>query len=319
MNWNGQREALNHLIQKRVEIERSANLQADYDAARLRKINSALYTRPVFLPLKLELPATGQATPLRDTTKGVGYDVIITGIKTDTPNRDIIIRQLESERPLAYFGDEMNLHLRADEIAGTTTTVGGGQLGVFYLPSPIVIKANNRITVEMFKTDTTGSPEQANIVLIGVRVFNKSYGELLLDAEEKNKIAFYLKARETPQIRFLKQRVDFRTAGVGGIAENLYTPQVEEPLLVRGCRTSLRQSLIEVRSEGEPVWTISPTPIWAVGAEDDLGHDNYLWFSRPVYLHSGNTLEISRVINSVDGVNIDPQLNNTITWICETV
>jgi len=71
--------------------------------------------------------------------------------------------------------------------------------------------------------------------------------------------------------------------------------------------------------QGEPTWTAEPTPIWAVAAEDELVSENYHWFSKPVFLHSKNTIEISKITNSIDGSLIDAQTGNSITWICETV
>lgn len=319
MNWNGQRESLNALINNRRTPELSGKLQAEFNAKRRSKIQSAADCRPVYLPLQFNLYAAGQISSYRDMTDGLSYDVIIVGIKADQQIRDIIIRRTEDEKPIVYVGDEDNLFLRLDEIAGMSATNGGGQIGTFYLPSPILLKANNRITVEMFKTETTGTAEQANIVLIGLRVFNPQYGELLIDAAEKQRIEQILQMREAPRNVFLKTVINFDSAAAGGTARNIYTPQVQEPLLIRGVRTTLRHSSLEVRIQGEPNWTIEPTPCWAIAGEDELGHDNYQWFPKPIFLHSGNTIEVPLVTNSIDGTNIDDQTGNTITWICDTV
>jgi hypothetical protein len=319
MNWNGQREIVNHLIAKRSDPANGSRLQTDFNAKRRAKVQSAINTRPVFMPLQFTLPAAGQVSGVRDTTESVNYDVIITGIKTDVQTRDIIIRRTEDEKPVAYVGEEQSLYLRTDEIAGLSATTGGGQIGTFYLPSPIILPAGNRMTVEMFKTDVTATSEIQNIVLIGFRVFHKAYGVELIDTSEDARITQLIKMREVPRVVFLKQLIEFDSAVAGGIARNLYTPQVEEPLLVRGVRTTLRQSNIEISIQGEPKWTTKPTPIWGVCGEDETIHDNYQWFSRPIFLHSKNTIEIERITNSIDGTNIDPQSTGTITWICETV
>lgn len=319
MNWNGQRDCLEHLIAKRIDGEKATKLQSDFNAGRWKRIQSALNTRPVFIPLEFEMNAVGQISPYRDTTPSLAYDVIITGIKADSSTRDIVIRRTEDDKPIVYVGDELNLFLRIDEIAGQGTTSGGGQTGVFYLPKPIILPAGNRLTIEMYKTDTTGDPEEANIVLVGIRVFNRAYGELLLDSQERTTIDFLIRSREIPRVVFLKHSVEFDSAIAGGLSNNIYTPQVEEPLLIRGVRTTLRHSLITMRIEGEPNWTVEPTPIWGIAAEDDLGHDNYQWFSKPIFLHSKTSIEIERVVNSIDGNLIDAQTGNSITWICETV
>lgn len=318
MNGNGQRRFLNHIINKRQDPANAGKLQAEFDAWRRKRLFEAATTRPVFHPLQFNMTAAAQTSPYRDTTQSLGYDVLITGIKADVATREIIIRRTESDLPICYVGDETDLNLRVDDIAGITATVGGGQTGAFYLPSPIPVPAQTRLTIEMFKTDVTAAIEQANIVLIGVRVFHRSFADALLDPAERMLADQFIAMREVPRTVFLKQLVEFDTALADGEARNLFTPKVEEPLLIRGVRTTLRQSQIEIGVTGEPSWTVEPTPIWGVAGEDELGHDNYQWFSKPIYLHSGDTIEVRRIINSIDGTLIDAQTGNTLTWICET-
>lgn len=318
MNWNGQRRYLDHVINKRQDPANAAKLQAEFDAWRRKRLTDAATTRPVFHQLQFSMTAAAQTSPYRETTESLGYDVLITGIKADVATRDIIIRRTESDLPICYVGDETNLNLRVDDIAGITATTGGGQQGAFYLPSPILVPAKTRLTIEMFKTDATAAVEIANIVLIGVRVFHRSFAEALLDPAERMLADQFIAMREVPRTVFLKQAIAFDTALAAGEARNLFTPKVEEPLLIRGVRTTLRQSLIEVGVTGEPTWTVTPTPIWGVAGEDEMGHDNYQWFSKPIYLHSGDTIEVRRIINSIDGSLIDAQTGNTLTWICET-
>jgi hypothetical protein len=323
MNWNGQRPIVDHLIRTLGEPNLGRQSQVEYNNQRRARVQAAINVRPVYLPLDFEMNAAGQVSPYRATTPALGYDVVIIGIKTDTPTREIIIRRTEEEKAIAYVGEEETLFLRADEIAGITATNGAGQIGTFYWPAPIHIPRGNRMTIEMFKTDTTVDPEEANIVLVGFRVFNKAlYGEQILDGAERDRIEQAITLRDIPRVVFLKQRVQFDSAVAGGEARNLFTPQVQEPLLIRGVRTTMRQSLIEVGLEGEPSWTLEPTPVWAVAGEDELGHDNYHWFPRPIFLHSNSTIEVSRVINSIDGTLIDAEgtgNENMITWLCETI
>lgn len=320
MNWNGQRETLDHLIKNRIFPEKARANQDEFNAKRRSRIESALNTRPFFIPLEFNMLAAGQVSPYRAITPQLNFDFIITGFKTDSNNRDILIRRTEDERPLVYTGDQTNVYLRTDDIAGLAATVGGGQIGTFYLPKPLMLYRGQRLTVEMFKTDTTPAAEEANIVLVGIRVFRREVGEIVLDKTERERIDFLMQAREAPSIRFLKQTVSFSSGVAGGIDDNLLTPEVPEPLLVLGVRTTLRQSLIQgLRLEGEPNWMPSATPVWAVMAEDELVHDNYQWFSRPIYLRSKQGIEIERITNSIDGSNIDSQTGETITWICETV
>lgn len=321
MNWNGQRETLDFLIRGRIEPERQKELQAEYNARRRSRVVSSLNVRPFLVNLRFEMNAAGQVSPYRAITPQLNFDYIITGLKSDvdTP-RNIILRRTEDEKPLAYVGDNQNLFLTTDEIAGLTTSIGGGQLGTFYLPQPLTLYKNNRLSVEMYKPDTTSSPVVANVCLIGLRIFRNEYGDLLLDPQERQRLDWIMSAREAPRTVFLKQSVTFDSPSVGGEARNLLTPQVAEPLLIRGVRSTLRNSLVEgVRIEGEPNWMPGLTPIWALTAENDLLYDNYQWFSRPIYLRTNQAIEIQRIRNSIDGVIADAQTGNSITWICETV
>lgn len=319
MDANGQRRWLNHSIAIRSNPGKAKALQAELDAYRRRLVAEAALTRPVFLPLEFQMTAAGQVPPYRDISESLSYDVLITGIKSDNQTRNVILKFTESEQSLARVGDETNLYLRADDIAGVTSTTGGGQMGPFYLPRPILLKAGQRMTGEIFKTDTTATTEEANIVLIGVRVFGDEYANAILDPAERDLVERLISMREIPQPRVLKQLINFETAVVGGEKRNAFTPRIEEPLLLLGLRTNLRQSSIELGIQGEPTWTTKLTPIWAVAGEDELVHDNYQWFSKPVYLHSETSIEVRRVVNGLDGSNIDDQNNNFLTWICSTV
>lgn len=321
MNWNGQRETLDFLIRSRIEPERQKELQNDFNSRRRARVVASLSVRPFIVNLRFEMAAAGQVSPYRAITPQLNFDWIITGAKSDADlPRNIVLRRTEDEKPIAYVGDNQNLYLTTDEIAGLTTTVGGGQLGTFYLPQPLTLYKNNRLAVEIYKPDATASPVIINLALVGLRVFPSEYGDLLLDPAERKRLDWTMQAREAPRTVFLKQSVNFDSAGIGGEARNLLTPQVAEPLMIRGIRTTLRNSLIEgVRIEGEPNWMPGLIPIWALAAENDLLHDNYQWFSRPIYLRTNQAIEIGRIRNSIDGVIADAQTGNTITWICETV
>src|SRR5690242_3220355 len=115
MNWNGQRESLDHLIRRRLNPGTADKLQADYNAKRRSRIESALATRPYFVPLSFSLNAAGQVSPYRSMTPQLPFDLIVTGIKTDTGNRDVVVRRTEDEKPIVYVGESLNLFLRLDE------------------------------------------------------------------------------------------------------------------------------------------------------------------------------------------------------------
>lgn len=322
MNWNGQREKLQHAIKIASDPANRAIYQAEFNAGRRRLVEQSLLTRPVFIPLRFDLNAAGQDPAYRETTAMLEYDTVIVGIKSDTQTRNIVLKYTENEQSLLRTGNDFNTFLRVDDIAGQTVTNGGGQIGTFYLPSPVFLEARRRFTIEMYKTDTTGTAEEANIVLIGLRVLTKEHAASLIRQDESALIDELIALRAVPQIRLLKVPVTFSTALAGGIDEDIYTPAVEEPLLVRGIRTTLRQSRIEIGFRGDDLWTYEETPIWAVAGEDEIGHENYQWFPKPVYLHADRQIYIRRITNGIGptGIeNIDTQTDNTITFLCETV
>ena len=324
MNWNGQREALDHLIKLRLEgdpAKREA-LQNEYNNKRRARVMSAMCVRPVYIPLEFTMTAAAQTSPYRALTPKLGYDVIITGVKADRQLRDCYIRR-NDEQPLVLVGDESSLYLRSDEFCGQAATTGGGQLGPFYFPQPLLLEAGKRDSFEVYKTDATTDIEELNIVLIGIRVYPQSYADILYNDDEKRAVERALQMRQAPETRFLKVPVSFSTAAAAGLATNISTPEANELLLVRGIRTTLRQSLIaEIHLEGEPNWVTDECPCWAIAAEDELIHDNYLWLSKPVYIGKGKSIMIDRIINNIDANDtslIDSQTGNTITFICDTV
>jgi hypothetical protein len=339
MQRNGQGKFLDHLINRRWDPSRGDEFQSRLTGERNAFVQKALQTRPVLIPLQFVMNAAGQTSPYRQTTSSLDYDVIITGIRSDCAvddttdgtggvvaggNRDVILERTNQLRPILATDSDTSLTLRVSEIAGKTAAIGGGKIGVFSLPSPLLLPARERITLSMFKQDTTAAVEIANVVLIGVAVYNKSYAAALLDPTEQDKINRSMAFREVPEVKYLKQTFDFDTAVFLGAARNLRSPaNVDEPLLVKGLRTNMANSLITIGVAGQLLWTVSPTPIWALAAESAMTEDNYLWFPRPIYLRSGATIEIPLITNGTGTAAapgpLDAQTGNTITWLCETV
>lgn len=316
MDFNGQKRFLDHAINTRFDAMTAGQKQKELNAYRRTRVLEGQKTRPVLLPLVYNMTAAGQVGAYRDTTPRLTYDVIITGIKSDSQTRDIIVKNAASEASITLTGNETDLYLRADEIAGQVPG-NGGQTGVFNLTTPLIIPAGNRLTVEMFKTDTTGDVEMANIVLIGLRVIHNRYS---LPDYDSDLIDRAIVLRDIPTTRFLKVKFDFDSAIAGGEARNISTPTSDEPLIIRGIRTSLRNSLVEIGVEGEASWTVEPTPCWAVAGEDEGGYENYIWLPKPIYLPARSAVEIRRVVNSINGSNpLDSETNNTMTFICETL
>lgn len=285
----------------------------EVNARRRARVDRALQTRPFYLPLQFVLPAAGQISPVSVRTPFLSYDVNIVGAIADSPTREINFKRTENEIPLVYTGDELNLHMTLDEIAGQTLQPGGGKVGAWHFPNPFTLQANRRLTVEMFKTDTTATAQIVNLVLVCVRTFRSGQAEGILTEEQNKLVNFFINARPVPEMRLLKQQIKFDPQGR---ARNIVSPSVSEPLLIRGCRTTLDFSTIEIKVEGEVDWQERPMPIWAVAAQDSLGHSNYCWLARPVFLPAKALLEMS-LTNTLNGVLSDT--DGTITWYAETM
>jgi hypothetical protein len=305
---------LEHAINILRNPTNADKMQEDFNKGRFARVEKSIATRPVYIPFEFALDAVGRIAPYQDTTQPVGHDVIVTGIISDNSDRQIKLTESFRDIPYLLVGEKRSLQLNLSDIAGGTVTAVKGQKGIFTLPAPIIIRAQNRLSIDVYKTETTDDPETVNFVLTGYRV---SENYQIKDAERKL-VNESIAKRDLPRIVILKQEINFDSALAGGKARNVYFPTSDEPLLVRGCRTSLNHSLIRLGIEGEPEWTTKECPIWAI-AQDELNNESsYLWFQRPVFLPARTVIEMS-LENSINGVHIDPQNNNIISWICETV
>jgi len=313
MSQNYNHRNLEHAINIRRFPERAAALQKAFDEKRLARIEKAISTRPVYIPFKFTLDAAGQVSPYQKETPTLPYDVIITGIITNNSARRIALREPNSILPIAIVGEKRNLYLSLADIAGGTSQAEKGQKGIFTLPSPLTIDARSRLYVDVYKPDTTDAPETINFVLTGYRVLKNQ----TLDGDVRASVERAIGLRSMPKTIFLIQEITFDSDNIGGRARNVSTPPVEEPILIRGVRSSLRSSFVNLGIQGETQWTTDDTPIWAIAAEDDDESDSYVYFQRSIFLPRDGVIE-QDFINSVDGVNLDPQTGGK-TWICETM
>lgn len=311
MSQNFNHRNLEHAISLRRNPANATATQAAFNQKRLARIEKAIPTRPVYIPLKFNLDAVGQISPYQNETPLLPYDVIITGIISSNTSRRVALRESIKDLPFVIVGEKRNLHLSLADIAGRTSLADKGQKGIFNLPSPITVKDNSRLYIDVYKTDDTPEAESVNIVLVGTRVIKNSE----MDDDVRKSVVAAIANRSIPKTIFLKHEIDYGSGLAGKKAKNIYTPRLEEPILIRGCRSSMKQSLINIGIEGEPDWTTGDMPIWGISAEDDNQQDSYLYFSRPVFMAAERVLGMT-LENSIDGVNIDEQINE-LTWICE--
>lgn len=316
MDFNGNREYLDHLINAYREPQTFPKRRAELNARRRVRVEKSLASRPCYIPLTFTLPAAGQFAPVLRKTPELTYDTIIIGAVADNASREVLFRRAENEHPHVFVGEKTNLYLSLAELSGQAVQSDGGTKTIFYFTTPFQLPAGRQFSVSMFKTDTTADPETVNLTLIALRPFRAGFGNDILTATQSELVNRFITLRQTPEMRFLKQQITFNA---NGVAENVEFPRPTEPLLIRGVRTNLAYSTIEAGVEGEPKWTTGPTPIWALAAQENAPLANYNWFERNVFLPADGQLATS-FKNTVDGVLTDNiGTSYTLTWACETM
>lgn len=305
---------LEHAINLLRSPATAAKQQLDFNNKRLARIEKALSTRPVYIPMKFDLLAASQTSAYNQISKPLPYDVIITGVISNNGNRQIVIRESYQDTKICLTGESRNTYLKLSDLGGGNFLTTSGKKGLSPFPSPLTLRRNNRLDVDIYKTAATAAAEVLQVVFVGYRVYKSSR----LDEEQLPLVQQFMNARDYPRTVFLKHKINFDVAGVDGVALGLFTPESDEFLLIRGVRTTLSFSNCLIKLSGESEWTINNTPIWAIAAESENDQMSYLYFERPIPYPAKNVIEMS-FFNGADGVNIDPQNDNEITWICETV
>lgn len=312
MNFNSNSKHLEMGV-SRLLNKVSDEKQKDYDNARLKAVEKAAQTSPVFIPLSFNLLAAGQVSPFEAITPALSYDVLIVGFICDNTSREIVFRETTKDILYNYVGDNKNLKLTVSDVSGGNNLASKGQKTPFYLPIPFLIRKQDRISLDVYKQDITANDETLDIVLIGYRAARNPS----LSQEDSANVKEFIRTRKEPKTVFLKQSVNFDTAAVGGKAE-FSMPQVSEPLLIRGFRSTLQASEIKIKIEGQQDWTVSAIPIFGLCAGDENENDNYFWLQRPVFLPSNQVIDVD-LTNSYNGSTLDAQNGNTITAIAQTV
>lgn len=312
------KEWLKHSIDIRrfPNAAKNAEAQKGVNAARFARVEKAMYRLPVYLPLSWNLPAAGSFSPIPASTPNkINYDVIIVGAISDSPLREVRFKGSDNEINPSVLGKSENLRLTLGDIAGTNEqNLGSGYLGISYFTSPYLLPKGSQITLEMFKGDVTPNDEVANLVFIGYRIFSERNAYTGSFDDEIAEIKAWIERREVPRQTFLKQEVIF---DAGGFANDITTPNGQEPLIVRGVRSTLTASLVtDIKIRLGMDWAIGDVPSWAIFCEPN-SNDNYLMFKEPLYLPARAEIQLS-LRNQLPG-SAFPDANGSITWLCETV
>ena len=323
MNFNGQTRVVNHLINVLSDPSvRTAERQRLAEVRRLRA-RDATIAQPFYFPMTFSMTAAANDLPYRQYTPNLSYDVIIIGAKTNCwPGfgRKIVVSKADGQENFVRNGNDSAIFLRTDDIAGSTVAAGGNPNGVFYWTQPFLLKQNESLSVEMIKQDLTSEIEVVNLTFIAIRVYPQLQQRITIDENESALIDRLIALRETPLSKYMKVGITFPSDDVGATATNIYTPQNDEPMILRGVRTNLSNCTLSLGLEGGPNWMADQTPIWAIGAENESQVDNYLWGERGIYVHSNQSIVINSMINgNIDQQNVDVATGGEITFLYDTV
>jgi hypothetical protein len=319
MDFNGNNQSLNHLINVRRRPATARAAQDVLNEQRLNRIQAILATRPHFSALKFSLPATNNITPVTQNTPDFRHDLIVTGAITNS-NRPFEIERRNSKRPMIYIeADDYSTRFNLNEFAGEVVP-SGGYNGIFYFPHPFVIGEGRFETFKVYKLDADPA-EIAWLALVGMRVFADDYAEAQLTAQQAERVRAAIISRETPQTHYAKIAIEFDAGGKASFK----TPKFEEPHILRGIKSTFNESLIRFGIEGEARLTSNPdeeglgdyVPIWAVTAQTDSKRELYSWQQRGLFIDSNKRI-FGELINTLDeGATTDN--NGEITLILETM
>lgn len=322
MNFNGQ-----HRIYSFLETLLSDPAAAPAERLklaelrRLRARNAALI-QPVYLPLNFDMTAAASNLPYRATTNQLNYDVIIVGAKTNCwPGfgRQINFSLSDGQENFVRTGNDPTLYLTTDDIAGSSVDASGNPNGYFYWTQPFLLLQGQTMLMEMMKTDVTAAAETANVTLLAYRVFPKEQAAITIDGAEAARIDQLIRTRQAPVPKVMKVSVEYPSASVGSLAQNIFTTRLDEPVIIRGIRTNMSQSTIALGFEGGANWMPAQTPIWAVAAENQSQVENYIWYERGLYMPSDTSIVINMINGNIDQANFDPATGNWISFMYDTI
>jgi hypothetical protein len=312
---NPTKEWFSHAVNnRRFPNEKVDERQKTVNAGRLVRVEKSFYKLPIYLPMQWTLPAVPPVAPIVETTDNrLDFDVLIVGAIADAPSREFRFKNSPSEINPSFISRELNINLSLADIAGTIEPFIEGQRGIFYYTSPFILYKGQQLTLEMFKKDATANDVLVNLVWVGYRIFSEKATWLGYESTEATDAKKFIALREVPRQIWLKQEVQF---DANGFANDIRTPDIDEPLLIRGVRSTLNASMIKsLKIQNGLEMVVGEVPSWAVFCEPNP-HQNFHYFRESIFLPRKTALQIT-LKNTIDGLTYDP--SGTITWLCETV
>lgn len=289
---------------------------------RLARVEKAMRHRPVVLPLRYALPVPAQVNPITAQTPKLDFDVEIVGAISDLPDVALNMRPVTSEKSFALVGTSPVQYARAHDFAGWSPTSApvGAFKGVYYWPVSYSLLDPDRLIVDVIKNTATAAATNNYFCLVGHKIYDRTAQEAQLSAADRKRLIDLIASRRKPEPRWLTMPVQFAGGGAaaGDVATGMLTPSQDEPLLIRGVRTSLTRSTISIAREGEAPWMTRPAPVWSIAASQTNSKEQYTYFETPIYLPAKKSLAADFVNTLADGSGTFDG-NGQLTFFAETV
>lgn len=290
-------KAFNHLIEKFSEPSEAKRktAQEKYNDTRFNDFIEAKLTRPQFLMIRHDLPASAKSLPVSESTDELGYDVVIHGGISDGTNRKINLRERQEGIVRTDSGDD---YLSLDGLFGKTVETAGqtGAIGVQDFAYPMSLREKRTLSLDVYKPDADA--ETMHTVLCASRVFTPNDREAQISEAERDAIWAEIFKDVSPKHRNAVCPVIFKPDGKA----RAETPKFDCPMLILGFRVTFTNAKVNLGFTSADSFSTAPFPIWALASEPGNGKQLYQRLKRALYVGTGEQL-LFQLENTIDGVD----------------
>lgn len=288
--------AFDFLVNKLNKPDAAKNSQIEFNKKRFDNVLDALRTRPVFLPVQIEMPAAIQTLPISGQTNELKYDVIITGAITDGESKKVQFGfHNENTKPFvstSESGTQISLEAIACKSAESAGVHGIQEF------EPFLLRAYEQLNVDIFKPVQTNDVEKVTVCFVGYRVLSETLVNENFDKRTQDIVLSEIAKRVVPQTRFDVCKVVF--------ADNVataHTSKTDEPRLVWGFRTTAKHANLTIGYDSGETFSKDKFPIWALASEEGNNTFNYRMLKRPIFLSPQEQIFFN-LSDTINGGNI---------------
>jgi hypothetical protein len=276
----------------------AAKNQVAFDRHRLAAVERALRFRPQFWTLQHELPAAAQNAPIAESFETLQYPSVITGAITDGEDRNVRFYRQDRKLSLSNFGNEPNLKLSLDAIAGHNVATAG-YAGVKKYAEPYALGERGYMTLEIYQETTPGALETVTTSFTGVRCYRPDHAEAQMSPGVRDAVKQAIAGRPSPETRYVTMKVEFDASG----RATCQTPDDDEPMFILGHRSTFTDASVELGQSGTSLFSKEPLPIWALCAEDNNARDVWNMLDVPIFLPPREQIKYD-LTNTVDTTSL---------------